>query len=105
MLEFFSELPPEAWETIARSLRLNGQSTSIRLERAFWAVLDRVATEQGRSTAGLISAIQMQVLEQHGEVRNFTSVLRCACLEFALRQSSAGKTGILPPVSRFPNGM
>jgi predicted DNA-binding ribbon-helix-helix protein len=79
MCQIFAGQNPERYETVTRRLRLNGQSTSIRLERAFWDILDEIAARQGVSTSAFISKLHGEVLELHGEVRNFTSLLRCAC--------------------------
>ncbi|MCF3973621.1 ribbon-helix-helix domain-containing protein [Paracoccus salsus] len=79
MCQIFAGQDPERYETVTRSLRLNGQSTSIRLERAFWRILDDIATREGLSTPAFISRLHGEVLERHGEARNFTSLLRCAC--------------------------
>ena len=70
-----------AYEYETRSLRLNGQSTSIRLERAFWNVLTNIAEANDLSTPQFLSRLHSEVLELHGEARNFSSLLRCACLE------------------------
>lgn len=69
-----------AYET--RRMRLNGQSTSIRLENAFWAIVDEIAAAEGVSTPAFISKLHTEVLETQGEPENFTSLLRCACLVF-----------------------
>ncbi|HWL57341.1 MAG TPA: ribbon-helix-helix domain-containing protein [Paracoccus sp. (in: a-proteobacteria)] len=79
MCQIFAGQDPERYETITRRLRLNGQSTSIRLERAFWEILDQIAARQGVTTSAFISKLHAEVLVLHGEVRNFTSLLRCAC--------------------------
>lgn len=80
MCQIFSGQDPAKYEPVTRSLRLNGQSTSIRLERAFWDILDGLASAENRSTPSLISEIHSEVLETRGEAANFTSLLRCACL-------------------------
>lgn len=80
MCSIFSGQDPARYEPISRSLRLNGQCTSIRLERAFWEILDEMAAAENRSTPSLISEIHSELLETRGEVVNFTSLLRCACL-------------------------
>jgi predicted DNA-binding ribbon-helix-helix protein len=80
MCRLFAGQDPATYETEARSLRLHGHSTSIRLERAFWATLDRIAAAQGMSTPQFIGKLHDEVLDLHGEARNFTSLLRCACL-------------------------
>lgn len=64
-----------------RKFRLNGQSTSIRLEHVFWTILDSRARDQGCSTAQFLSTLQSEVLQILGEPINFTSLLRCLCLE------------------------
>lgn len=79
MCQIFAGQDPERYETVTRRLRLNGQSTSIRLERTFWRILDQIATREGMSTPAFISKLHSEVLELYGEARNFTSLLRCAC--------------------------
>jgi predicted DNA-binding ribbon-helix-helix protein len=61
-------------------MRLNGQSTSIRLEKSFWGILDDIAASEGLSTPAFVSKLHAEVLELHGEPANFTSLLRCSCL-------------------------
>ncbi len=80
MCQMFAGQDPATYEYETRSLRLNGQSTSIRLERAFWNVLTDIAEAEGLSTPRFFSRLHSEVLELHGEARNFTSLLRCACL-------------------------
>ncbi len=80
MCQMFAGQDPATYEYETRSLRLNGQSTSIRLERAFWNVLTYIAEAEELSTPRFLSRLHSEVLELHGEARNFTSLLRCACL-------------------------
>jgi predicted DNA-binding ribbon-helix-helix protein len=80
MCQVFAGQQPYRYESVTRRLRLNGQSTSIRLERAFWAILDEIAGAEGSTTPAFVSKLHSEVLEQRGEPENFTSLLRCACL-------------------------
>lgn len=82
MCHVFAGQEPERYSTTNRRLRLNGQSTSIRLENAFWDILDEIAAQDGMSTPCFISTLHSEVLELRGEPSNFTSLLRCACLKF-----------------------
>ncbi len=82
MCDVFSGQDPDRYSSTTRRLRLNGQSTSIRLENAFWATLDEIAARDGVTTPCFISTLHTEVLERHGEPGNFTSLLRCACLKF-----------------------
>ncbi|MBS0126274.1 ribbon-helix-helix domain-containing protein [Thetidibacter halocola] len=82
MCQVFAGQDPQRYAGETRRLRLNGQSTSIRLEKAFWAILDEIAAGEGVTTPTFISKLHSEVLEQRGEPENFTSLLRCACLKF-----------------------
>lgn len=80
MCQVFAGQDPHRYATTTRRLRLNGQSTSIRLENAFWEILDRMSAAERTTTPAFISKLHSEVLELRGEPENFTSLLRCACL-------------------------
>jgi len=82
MCQIFAGQDPLRYQSTTRRLRLNGHSTSIRLENSFWAILDEIAATEGVTTPAFISRLHAEVLELHGEPSNFTSLLRCACLVF-----------------------
>ena len=82
MCRIFTSQDPGDYEPVTRRLRLNKQSTSIRLERSFWMILDEIARGEGISTPKFISTLHSEILAQKGEVQNFTSLLRCACLKY-----------------------
>jgi len=86
MCQMFAGQEPESYEYLSRSLRLNGQSTSLRLERKFWRVLDEIAAAESTSTPLFISTLHAEVVDLHGEARNFSSLLRCACLVYMEKQ-------------------
>ena len=79
MCRMFAGQDPDRYQYVTRRLRLNGQSTSIRLERAFWGIVDQMADKDGTTTPAFLSKLHSEVLQQHGEASNFTSLLRCAC--------------------------
>lgn len=80
MCQIFAGQDPSNYEPTTRRLRLNGQSTSIRLEQSYWDILDRIAANEGITTPAFVSKLHAEVLELRGEAPNFTSLLRCACL-------------------------
>lgn len=80
MCEIFSGQDPDRYESNTRRLRLNGHSTSIRLENSFWEIIDELAKNEGVSSSVFISTLHSEVLKLRGTVSNFTSLLRCACL-------------------------
>ena len=82
MCHVFASQARSRYSRETRRMRLNGQSTSIRLENAFWEIIDEIAASEGVSTPAFISRLHAEVLEVQGEPENFTSLLRCACLVF-----------------------
>ncbi|NSX55792.1 ribbon-helix-helix domain-containing protein [Parasulfitobacter algicola] len=89
MCQIFAGQNPKNYEPETRRLRLNGQSTSIRLERSFWEIIDNIAQGEGLTTPAFVSKLHSEVLELRGEAANFTSLLRCACLICKEQQSTA----------------
>lgn len=80
MCQIFAGQDPERYKRETRRMRMNGQSTSICLEKSFWAIVDELAEKQGFTTPGFVSKLHTEVLEIYGETENFTSLLRCTCL-------------------------
>jgi predicted DNA-binding ribbon-helix-helix protein len=80
MCHIFASQSPDRYEGQTRSIRIGGHSTSIRLEAAFWSVLEEIAANQGMSVGKFVTTLHDEVLELHGEVQNFASLLRCSCL-------------------------
>ena len=72
-----------------RSLRINGQCTSLRLEQKFWHILDEIAEGEGISTPQFISKLHTEVVALHGEASNFSSILRCTCLIYMEKQADS----------------
>lgn len=80
MCHVFAGQDPARYEQVSRSVRIARHSTSIRLEAAFWDVLDQIAAEQGLSTPKFLSLLHDEALELNGEMSNFASMLRTTCL-------------------------
>jgi predicted DNA-binding ribbon-helix-helix protein len=74
-------------EKQTRSLRIGGHCTSIRLEKSFWETLEEIAAREEMSLAKLLTSLHNEVLDRHGEVKNFASLLRCACLVYRSRSA------------------
>ena len=79
MCHLFASQSPDSYAFETRSIRLNGQSTSIRLENVFWEILEDIAAAEGMSVPRFISTLHQEILLLRGEVPNFTSHLRCIC--------------------------
>ena len=80
MCQIFAGQAPANYRPITRSFRLHGHATSVRLESKVWEIVDEIATAQGLSTPRFLARIHDEVEQQHGRVRNFASLLRCACM-------------------------
>ena len=80
MCHLFASQSPDSYAFETRSIRLNGQSTSIRLEKVFWEILEDIAAAEGMTVPRFISTLHREILLLRGEVPNFASHLRCICV-------------------------
>lgn len=89
MCNIFAGIARESYESHTRSVRLSGHSTSIRLEAVYWALLERLAAREGMSLSRFLTELHDEVIDLHGEARNFSSLLRCVCLIHSSRIGGA----------------
>lgn len=81
MYHWLSPEELDLYEPVSRSMRIEGYSTSVRLERIFWDVLDRMAAEQHQTVCGLVGSIYQEMHNSRDTPNNFTSILRVICLK------------------------
>ena len=98
MCEIFVKADPALYASRARSIRLHGAVTSIRLENLFWQVLEEIAARDAMSTGQLITKLYDELIASRGEVDNFTSFLRVCCLRYL----SLMVDGAIPNDPRVP---
>lgn len=98
MCEIFVKADPTLYECRARSIRLHGAVTSIRLENLFWNALEEIAARDGMTTSQLITKLYDELVGYRGEIDNFTSFLRVCCL----RYMSLMVDGAIPSDKRVP---
>lgn len=105
MCHIFAGQPPANYRQVTRSFRLHGHATSVRLEAKFWELLDEIGTAQGMTTPQFLARLHDEAEQTHGRVRNFASLLRCACLLYLsqpadtidrARRELAGRAGHRP---------
>ncbi len=89
MCQLYVGADPALYRSRARSVRLHGMVTSVRLENQFWAILERMAAQEATSSTRLISTLHDELLAQRGEVENFASFLRVCCIRFEERRLMA----------------
>ena len=74
----------------ARSVRLHGVATSIRLENLFWQVLEEIAARDSMSVPQLCARLHDELQAERGSVDNFASFLRVCCGRYLALQLSGG---------------
>lgn len=73
-------IPARDFVAETRAMRVHGHVTSLRLEAAYWAVLEEMARRRATTVARLVTALRDDALERGCEVANFGSFLRVCCL-------------------------
>lgn len=82
MCEIFIKADPALYECRARSIRLHGAVTSIRLENQFWHALEEIAARDGMTTSQLITKLYDELVAYRDAIDNFTSFLRVCCQRY-----------------------
>ena len=86
MCGLFLSQDPASYAAETRPIRLHGHATSIRLEAAFWEILETIATREGMAVARFVSVLHDEIMSRQGSVPNFASFLRVTCLHWLRNQ-------------------
>jgi predicted DNA-binding ribbon-helix-helix protein len=87
MCQIYSGTDPELYQSVSRSVRINGVVTSLRLELRFWQILDEIAAGEGFSTPQFLGKIHDEVVAQRGDIPNFASLVRVICTVYLEKQA------------------
>ena len=101
MCQVFISADPRLYDNRARSVRLHGVATSIRLENLFWEVLEELAQRDGMTVNQLLTRLHDELAEHRGETSlsaNFASFLRVCCMRYLLLQNE----GRIPADTNVP---
>lgn len=82
----FRSQNPATYAADTRAIRLHGHATSIRLEAAFWDILEEIARKEQMSVARFIGVLHDEIMSQQGEIGNLASFLRVTCLHYLRNQ-------------------
>lgn len=82
----FRAQDPATYAADTRAVRLHGHATSIRLEAAFWDILEEIAQKEQMSVARFIGVLHDEILGQQDEIGNLASFLRVTCLHYLRNQ-------------------
>lgn len=88
MCKVLTAQSPQRFAKVSRSMRISGHSTSVRLEAAFWQVLEDIAKMEGLSTSKLISELYCEAISLPGGMTNLASMLRTVCLLYREERNS-----------------
>ena len=88
MCQVFISADPQLYAHRARSVRLHGVATSIRLENLFWQVLEEIAARDGFTVPQLCTRLYDELMTERGTAGNFTSFLRVCCTRYLALQLS-----------------
>jgi predicted DNA-binding ribbon-helix-helix protein len=79
---------------LARSIRLNGFATCLRLEQVYWEILGDMAELNRCSISTLLSHVDREVHLRHGGVRNFSGLVRVVCVVHSLKDAGMDHCGV-----------
>ena len=86
MCSLFKTQDPATYAAETRPMRLHGHATSVRLEAAFWDILEEIAGKEGMSLARFCSVLHDEMAQSSREPANFASMLRVTCLHYLRHQ-------------------
>ncbi len=52
---------------------------------SFWDTLEEIAAKENMTLGKFLTTLHDEVIDHHGEVNNFASLLRCSCLIYRTR--------------------
>ncbi len=82
MCQLFINADAALWKSQTRSLRIDGVSTSIRIENFFWATLEEIAARDRMTVSLLITKLYYESIDAEHDLGNFTSFLRVCCARY-----------------------
>ncbi len=82
MCQLFINADSELWKSRTKSLRIDGVSTSIRIENFFWSTLKEIAVRDRMTVSQLITKLYYESIDAEHDLGNFTSFLRVCCARY-----------------------
>lgn len=82
MCQLFIQADSNLWKSRTKSLRIEGMSTSIRIENFFWSTLEEIAARDQMTVNQLITKLYHESIDAEHDLGNFTSFLRVCCARY-----------------------
>lgn len=92
MCKLFIGADPDLWQSVTRSLRIDGLVTSVRLENFFWLTLEDIAARDALTVSRLLGRLFDESRNEGHDLDNFASFLRVCCGRYLALQVS----GLVP---------
>lgn len=92
MCRLFIGAEPQLWQSVTRSLRIDGVVTSVRLENFFWSTLEEIAGRDDMSVSRLLGKLYEESRAEGHDLDNFASFLRVCCGRYLALQVN----GLIP---------
>ncbi|WP_371420263.1 ribbon-helix-helix domain-containing protein [Tardiphaga sp.] len=84
MCRLFQATDKGSYSVLTRKLRIHGHSTSVRLERGFWAIIEDMARFEGKSVGRLVTSLHDEIRRTETDLTNFASCLRVIALHYVI---------------------
>lgn len=105
MCTIFRRQDAATYTAETRAVRLSGHATSIRLEAAFWDILEEIARHEGMSLGRFVSTLHDEILFDQGKLQNFASLLRVSCMHYVQnRDLYLAEKATRPPLRLVAHG-
>ncbi|MDT6938793.1 ribbon-helix-helix domain-containing protein [Brucella pseudogrignonensis] len=92
MCRLFIGAEQQLWQSVTRSLRIDGVVTSVRLENFFWSALEDIAARDDMSVSRLLGKLYEESRADGHDLDNFASFLRVCCGRYLALQVN----GLIP---------
>ncbi|WP_313802884.1 ribbon-helix-helix domain-containing protein [Sphingobium sp.] len=84
MCRFYRHTSSDNYSPATRKVRIHGHSTSVRLEKSFWDILECMAAAEGKSLGRLVTILHDEVRQSEQDLPNFASCLRVMALQYGV---------------------
>ena len=79
MCKLFIEAPSSLWVSKSRSIRIQKQVTSIKLESYYWTVLEEIATRDSLTIPLMVNRLYSESIEAGHDLGKFHLISKSLC--------------------------
>jgi predicted DNA-binding ribbon-helix-helix protein len=88
----FNKIRPriDFFAPVQRSMRINGMSTCLRLEKIYWRILSDLAQQQRLPLSQVLSDWDIEASSHYEGLKNFSGFVRVMCVAHVIREVEDG---------------